>query len=264
MHNLILGDNVEVMKTLPSESIDLTVTSPPYDNLRTYKGHTWDFEGVANNLFRLTKKGGVVVWIVNDATIDGSETGTSFRQALFFKDIGFNLHDTMIWRKTNPTPVDPRIGRYTSSFEYMFVFSREKPLCHNLQNTRCKTAGTVRKSLGNVSQLKADGTRRLDRVEKRLNQPTKENKILDNVWDCSIVTQATGHPAAFPGSIASDHIKSWSNEGDTVLDPFMGSGTTGKMAKLLNRNFIGIEIAEEYMEIAKRRIEDAQVELFRA
>jgi len=253
---LICGDCKTVLAGFEPESIDLTVTSPPYDNLRTYNGFTFDFETIARELFRVTKSGGVVVWVVGDATIKGSETGTSFRQALYFMQCGFNLHDTMIWRKTNPTPTDPRIGRYTQSFEYMFVFSKGKP-AHNLQRTLCKTAGTIRKSLGNVSQLKKDGTQRTDRILKRMNQPTKETKIFDNVWDVPILSKNIGHPAAFPELIAERHILSWSNEGDTVLDPFFGSGTTGKMAALLKRDFIGIDISQEYIKLAERRIKEA-------
>ncbi len=124
-------------------------------------------EAIIQELYRLTKEGGVVVWVVGDATIKGSETGTSFKQALYFKELGFNLHDTMIYRKTNPTPTDPRIGRYTQAFEYMFVFSKGRLETHNLQRMPCKTAGTIRKSKGNVCQLKADGTSRTDRVGKR-------------------------------------------------------------------------------------------------
>ena len=96
----IHGDCLEIMPTLADKSVDLTVTSPPYDNLRTYNGNSqFDFEGIAKELFRVTKDGGVVVWVVGDANINGSETGTSFRQALYFKEIGFNLHDTMIYQK---------------------------------------------------------------------------------------------------------------------------------------------------------------------
>ena len=251
---LIQGDCLEVMKSLPSQSIDLTVTSPPYDNLRTYNGYSFDFEGIAKELYRVTKDGGVVVWVIGDSTIKGSETGTSFKQALYFKEIGFNLHDTMIWKKSNPTPTDPRAGRYTPSFEYMFIFSKEKLKTFNLEKIKCKTAGTIKKSGGNSSQLKKDGTSRTDRIEKRIGQAVKEHKILDNVWNLPILRKNYGHPAAFPEIIAEKHILSWSNESDTVLDCFLGSGTTGKVAKQLNRQFIGIEISLEYLEIAKNRI----------
>ncbi|HQZ60665.1 MAG TPA: site-specific DNA-methyltransferase, partial [Acinetobacter sp.] len=254
--NLMLGDCLERMKEIPDGSVDLTVTSPPYDNLRTYNNsldwgeHVW--KPVLQELFRVTKKGGVVVWIVSDATIKGSETGTSFRQALYAKEIGFWFHDTMIWRKTNPTPTDPRIGRYTQSFEYMFIFSKEKPV-HNLQRTPCKMAGQVVNSI-TASQLKNDGSVRLDRVLKRRDVPVQNTKIFDNVWDIAVRAKNLGHPAAFPELIAERHILSWSNEGDTVLDCFMGSGTTGKMALLNNRKFIGIEKDAEYFDIGTKRI----------
>src|SRR5690606_31226421 len=140
INKIICSDNVEVLREFPDECIDLTVTSPPYDNLRTYNGFDWDFEALAKELYRVTKRGGVVVWVVNDATINGSETGTSFRQALYFKDIWFNLYDTMIWRKTNPMPVNDR--RYQQSFEYMFVLSKGRPNTVNLIKER-KSEGTL-------------------------------------------------------------------------------------------------------------------------
>ena len=257
--NLMLGDCLERMKEIPDGSVDLTVTSPPYDNLRTYNNsldwgeHVW--KPVLQELFRVTKKGGVVVWIVSDATIKGSETGTSFRQALYAKEIGFGFHDTMIWRKTNPTPTDPRIGRYTQSFEYMFIFSKEKPV-HNLQRTPCKMAGQVVNSI-TASQLKNDGSVRLDRVLKRRDVPVQNTKIFDNVWDIAVRAKNLGHPAAFPELIAERHILSWSNGGDIVFDPFMGSGTTGKMAILNNRKFIGIEKVPEYFDIGVNRMQES-------
>ncbi len=256
LDKIISGDSAVVLQSFPSDYIDLTVTSPPYDNLRTYNGFTFDFETIARELFRVTKAGGVVVWVVGDATIKGSETLTSFRQALYFQSIGFNVHDTMIWRKTNPTPTDPRIGRYTQSFEYMFVFSKGKPV-HNLQRTPCKMAGQVVNSI-TASQLKKDGSVRSDRVSKRKDVPVQDTKIFDNVWDIAVRSKNLGHPAAFPELIAERNILSWSNEGDTVLDCFCGSGTTPKMAKLLNRHYIGIDTSAEYVALANERL--AQVE----
>ena len=258
---LFLGDNVEVMhREIADNSIQLTVTSPPYDNLRKYNGFTWDFPAVAKELYRVTKPGGVVVWVVADATVNGSETGTSFRQALYFKECGFNLHDTMIWRKTCPTPVDPRIGRYTAAFEFMFVFTKGRLLYpfENLQRVPCKMAGHI--GTHSPTQLKADGSLRLDRVSKRMGQSVKDTKILDNVWDCAVSGGVKGHPASFPERLIAPHILSWSNPGDTVLDPFLGSGTTGKMAAQLGRSFIGIEIDAEYFNVAQWRIAMAQAE----
>ena len=248
---LIQGECLEVMKTLPDSSIDLTVTSPPYDNLRTYNGYVFDFEGIAKQLYRVTKEGGVVVWVVGDATINGSETGTSFKQALYFKEIGFNLHDTMIYEKKNFAPYDPKCNRYYQGFEFMFVFSKGKPKTCNYINEKCKNFG---KGAGGYSRS-ASGELREDRKHKNKDLKIKEYKIKANIWGYSNNTR-NGHPAPFPEKLAHDHIISWSSEGDTVLDPMMGSGTTGKVARILNRKFIGIEISTEYFDIATRRIED--------
>ena len=265
--DLLHGDCLELMKDIPDKSVDLTVTSPPYDNLRTYNGFEWDFENIAKELFRITKDGGVVVWIVGDATIKGSETGSSFKQALFFMECGFNLHDTMIYQK-DACPF-PETNRYYPSFEYMFILSKGKPKTANLimdkPNKRFgeKITGTGRNPDGTLKQHTA--------VKNKTNRVVKEFGVRTNVWLYSVgkwkVTKdeyAYQHPAIFPEQLAQDHIISWSNEGDLVLDPFMGSGTTGKMALLNNRNFIGIELDDEYFEIAKQRIEShmRQISIF--
>lgn len=239
------------LKLLDDKSIDLTVTSPPYDNLRTYNGYSFDFENIAKELFRVTKDGGVVVWIVNDSTIKGSETGTSFRQALFFKEIGFNLHDTMIYKKLNPTP--SKTNRYQPCFEYMFVLSKGKP----------KTFNPI------MAEKKYIENRASKQYNKKVNgeqivrpyKSTSNMKLLTNIWEYSVGLNNTTkdkdafkHPAIFPERLAEDHIISWSNEGDIVLDPFMGSGTTAKMCILNNRNYIGFELSKEYCDIAEQRI----------
>jgi DNA modification methylase len=248
---LHLGDNVEVMQQMPAASIDLVVTSPPYDNLRTYGGHPWDLEGVAQQLWRLIKPGGVVVWIVNDATIDGSETGTSFRQALRFMEIGFKLHDTMIYHRQGSFPMD-EAKRYWQDFEYMFVLAKDKPLTFNpIKEKSVREAGSVIHQRRVVQKINGDA---------RTHRVATGTKSLSNVWyrpAGSFITTdkaAFEHPAIFPESLARDHILSWSNEGDTVLDPFSGSGTTIKMARLMGRKGIGIEINPEYCEIAKERL----------
>lgn len=248
---LYCGDNVEVMSEMESESIDLVVTSPPYDNLRTYGGHTWDFEGVAAQLKRLLKPGGVIVWVVNDATVNGSETGTSFRQALHFMDIGLNLHDTMIWRKEG-CPF-PETNRYYPVFEYMFVVSSGKPrTCNQISDRVNKRAGVK----VNGTNRQRDGTTR-DCSAKRngIDRPVKPIGVRFNVWDVPHPgVSGSKHPAPFPESLARDHILSWSNEGDTVLDCFSGSGTTIKMARETGRRGIGIEVNPEYCEITKKRL----------
>ncbi len=249
LNTLIHWNCLEVLRTFPDCYIDLTVTSPPYDNLRTYNGFSWDFEWIAKELYRVTKDWGVVVWVVGDATVKGSETGTSFKQALYFKEIGFNLHDTMIWRKTNPVPQFPTIKRYTSDFEYMFILTKGQPKVFNAIETATKTAG--RKINRNTRSAFSDQS--ADRPRDVITT-TKATKRLTNTWDIGVGSRNKEHPAIFPEKLAEDHILSWSNEWDTILDPFAGSGTTLKMAKKNNRNYIGIEISEEYCDIIRKRL----------
>lgn len=246
-------DCLDGLKLLDDNCIDLTVTSPPYDGLRTYNGYSFDFENIAKELYRVIKNGGVIVWIVNDSTVKGSESGTSFRQALYFKEIGFNLWDTMIWRKTNPIPNDTRQNRYIQSFEYMFIFAKGKPNTCNYLREKSKCGGKI---TNNTSQIKINGISREDRKEARKGMVVNEYKILTNVWDCSSVhkNEKTSHPAQFPEELCKRHILTWSNEYDKILDPFMGSGTTAKMAILNNRNYIGFEISKEYCDISEQRI----------
>jgi DNA modification methylase len=249
LNQIICGDNVEIMRKFPDGCIDLTVTSPPYDNLRMYNGYSWDFESVAQELYRVTRPGGVVVWVVNDATINGSETGTSFKQALHFKDIGFNLHDTMIYAKKNPTPYHH--NRYNPSFEFMFVLSKSKPRVFNPIRTQTQTqtqrTGTYRYTDGSI---------------RNANTPNaRKDKMMNNIFYYSVGTDKCCkiHPAKFPEQLARDHIVSWSNPGDVVLDPFVGSGTTCKMALLEGRKYIGIDISDEYCDIARKRVEETRV-----
>ena len=252
IQDVILGDCLAEMKKFPDNYIDLVVTSPPYDNLRTYNGNLdWNFEifqDIAKELFRIIKVGGVIVWVVGDATQNGSETGTSFKQALYFKEVGFNLHDTMIYSKKNPIPLTH--NRYEQQFEYMFIFSKEKPKTFNPILEECKTSGRIQ-SKRTFWQKPEDTERKLANTQ----QPVKNTKYRYNIWNYSVgVTKGKGHPAPFPDELASDHILSWSNENDIVLDPFAGSGTVGKMAKQLNRQFILIEKEEKYYNIIKERL----------
>ena len=261
--NRIYNMDCEVgMKLLPNECVDLTVTSPPYDNLRTYNGYIeqWSFEkfqAIAKELYRVTKQGGVVVWIVADATINGSETGTSFRQALYFKEVGFNLHDTMIWSKPSFTAVGALKTRYAQTFEYMFVFSKGKIKTFNALKDR-KTTSRSKDKHGMIRQK--DGS---FRPMSNRGKQYGEFGIRYNVWDMPPVMsniERTGHPAQFPEQLAKDHILSWSNEGDVVLDPFMGSGTTAIACINTNRNYIGFEIDKHYCDIANERIRNRQRE----
>jgi DNA modification methylase len=251
---IICGDSALMLLTLDPESVDLTVTSPPYDNLRTYKGYTFDFEKIARGLWYATKPGGVVVWVVGDATINGSETGTSFKQALYFMSLGFNLHDTMIYRIPGTGAKGSNLA-YWQAFEYMFVFSKGTPATVNrLMDKRNKRAGS------STNGKNAVGTR----SHAAGGTVVREWGYRDNVWDIlpgNNGDDRTNHPAPFPEDLARDHILSWSNPGDLVLDPFIGSGTTAKMAKETGRHWIGIDISEEYCKLARRRVMGANVPL---
>jgi len=250
--------NLDTIAKMPDECIDLVVTSPPYDGLRTYNGYCFDFEGLAKGLYRVMKQGGVVVWIVNDATVNGSETGTSFRQALYFMDCGFKLHDTMIWAKDGGGALGSN-RCYTQNFEYMFILSKGTPKAYNLICDKKNLSFGQDKS--GVGRRNPDGTLKIEK-RKEASAYSKRN----NWWLVVPGTEegSSFHPAVFPEKLVRDHIWTWSNEGDLVYDPFMGSGTTAKMAHHLKRNYIGSEISSEYVEKARKRVwaEEAQLTLF--
>jgi len=250
------GDNCDLLGQLPRDCIDLVVTSPPYDDLRSYGGHSWDFFGVAWQLKRVLKPGGVIVWVVADATKDGGETGTSMEQALHFKRLGLNLHDTMIYQKKGH-PFPPG-NRYYQQAEFMFVLSKGAPRVFN--GIKQETVAYKRKK---SSIRNKDGTMESMKYETR-----KEERLLDNVWLLNTGFMQTtkdeiayDHPAIFPEALAKRHIFTWSNPSDLVLDPFCGSGTTCKAAKELGRSFLGFEINPEYCAIAERRISQHVMEL---
>lgn len=241
-------DCLVTMGKMPNEFIDLTITSPPYDGLRVYNCYSFDFESIAKELFRVTKNGGIVVWVVNDSTKKGSETLTSFKQALFLKEIGFNVHDTMIYAKNSYMPLTH--NRYEQQFEYMFILSKGKPKTFNPIMIPSITAGTKR----NRSGSKANETNYAERIrnEKTIVNSKKQKA---NIWFYDVgKNDKTKHNAPFPEQLVNDHIISWSNEGDLIYDCFMGSGTTAKMSILNNRNWIGSEISFDYCEIINNRI----------
>lgn len=249
LNEIICGDAVDVMKTMPAESIDLVVTSPPYDELRNYNGYHFNFEGMARGLFRVMKKGGVVVWVVGDKINKGNKSLTSFKQALFFQNLGFNAHDVMIYRKKN-TPF-MRSNAYTNCYEFMFVFSKGSPKTFNPLKTK-----TVRQGQEMLPfNKKADG------VNKKIKGELKPEKTLTNIWDYAVGFGgstsdkiAFQHTAIFPEKLAEDHILSWTTAGDVVFDPMCGSGTTCKMAAINKRHYIGCDISKEYVELTKKRL----------
>ena len=247
------GNCVDLMRQLPDQVIDLTLTSPPYDNLRVYKGYVFPFGAIVNQLYRITKHGGIVVWVVGDATIQGSETGTSFKQALKFMEVGFNLHDTMIFQKTNPIPQIYR-KRYNGIFDYMFVFAKGTVKTHNPIKIDCLHAG--RELNGTTYKNYSKGEQKRGKAAK----PVKKQKIKGNIWEYVVGKkaedqEAKGYPAPFPCQLARDHIMSWTNINDIVLDPMNGSGTTTKCAAELKRKYIGFDSSQAYCKIAIARMQ---------
>jgi site-specific DNA-methyltransferase (adenine-specific) len=255
------------MSRMVDNFIDLTITSPPYDEIRNYNkgvgkisdefnGYSFEFERIARELYRITKKGGIVVWVVNDSIINGSESLNSFRQAIYFKEIGFKVHDTMIYRKLNPRP---NAGtRYQQMFEYMFILSKGKPKTTNIglreRSNKCNDKRVYRKKKFSRDQ---DGN------FNENDYFVKEMVPEYNIWDFYVGGGNTTndkvafkHPAIFPEELVKRHIESWSNESDIVYDPFMGSGTTSKMSILLNRNYVGSELSEEYCKIEEERLKE--------
>lgn len=252
LNHLYTLDSVSLMKKINDNFIDLTVTSPPYDNLRNYNGYYFDFENTAKQLYRVTKYGGIVVWVVGDK-INGGYSLTSFRQALFFQNLGFQVHDIVIYRKKN-TPFMRR-NAYTNCFEFMFVLSKGKPKTFNPRKEK-----TVRSGIEMLpANKKADG------ITKKVIGELRTEKTRTNIWEYAVGLGGTTsdkiafeHPAVFPEKLAEDHILSWSNPGELVFDPMCGSGTTCKMAMINNRHFIGCDISKDYIEIAKKRLKLVQ------
>lgn len=251
---ILNGDCSERLNDIPDEFVDMVLTSPPYDDLRSYGGESgWGFDkfkSIADLLTKKLKPGGVIVWVVGDATVNGGETGTSFRQALYFISCGLRLHDTMIWDKGTFTAVGALTSRYAPVFEYMFVFSKGQPKTFNPIKDRAnkhfgrKKHGTFRQKDGSTKPLSSIG------------KPIAEFGQRFNIWQIFAEKSNSKrfHPAMFPEALAEDHIQSWSMRGDMILDPFTGSGTTGVAAEKLGRRFIGIEVNEKYIEIANKRI----------
>ena len=261
MNEIILGNCIDEINNLDDESVDAFITSPPYDNLRDYNGYSFPFEDIARVMYQKLAKGGVIVWVVGDAVLKGSETGSSFRQAIFFQELGLNIHDTMIYEKNGSSFPARRSGnRYSQVFEYMFVFSKGKPKTANLIcDKKNKWSGWT--TFGKGTNRDKDG--RL--VEGKGRKPAPNFSPRHNVWKYntgkSYTTKDTfafAHPAMFPESLAEDHIMTWTNPGDLIVDPFVGAGTTTKMAAINGRNWIGIDISEEYVGIARQRMEVAE------
>ena len=252
---------MKVMDQLEDESVDAFITSPPYDQLRNYNGYSFPFEDIARKMYQKLAQGGVIVWVVGDAVLKGSESGSSFRQAIFFQELGLNIHDTMIYEKNGSSFPARRTGnRYSQVFEYMFVFSKGKPKTANLICDKPnKWSGFT--SFGTSTNRNAAG----ELVKAKNRKPTPNFSPRHNVWKYNTGKKYTTnddfafkHPAMFPESLAEDHVMTWTNEGDLIVDPFVGAGTTTKMAAINGRRWLGIDISEEYVDIANERMKIAE------
>ena len=254
-NKIFCGDCVEIMKQMPNEYVDMVLTSPPYDKIRNYHGYNFDITKTVEELYRILKKGGIIVWVVGDAVVKGNKTLTSFRQAILFQEHGFNVHDVMIYKKKN-TPF-MRSNAYTNCFEYMFVFSKGKPKTFNPITEKTKRNG--------FEMLVCN--KRPDGVNHKVLKELKTKTTKTNIWEYAVGLGgstndkiAFRHPAIFPEKLAEDHILSWSNENDIIFDPFVGSGTTCKIAQKYNRKYIGCDISQEYVNIALERLQKSKAE----
>ena len=244
---------ITLRERVPDDFIDMTITSPPYDNLRDYNGYHFPVEEIANLLYQKTKPGGVVIWVVGDRTVNGNETLTSFQHAITFQKIGFKVHDTMLYVKRNPIPSDCG-KRYRQSFEYMFCFSKGQPKTFNPITEPIKSAGQK------ITAFRITGKGRGNVPDEDIGRAIKTERKVSNIFSYNVGTSSSKdkiafkHPAIFPEQLVEDQISTWTNEGDIVYDCFMGSGTTAKIAHQLDRRWIGSEISEEYVAIAKQRL----------
>ncbi len=253
LSKIYLENCIDTMRRMPDEYVDMTITSPPYDDLREYNGYHFPVEEIAESLFHKTKKGGVVIWVVGDKTINGSETLTSFSHAFAFKNAGFKVHDTMLYVKNNPIPSDCG-KRYRQCFEYMFCFSKDQPETFNPITEPTKSAGT------RIKAFRITERGRGDVPDEDIGRQIKSERKVGNIFNYNVGTSSSRdriafeHPAIFPERLVHDQIVTWTDEGDIVYDPFMGSGTTGKIAEILKRQWLGSEVSAEYVRLAQRRI----------
>ena len=255
-NSIVLGDCVEGMRSLPPDLVPCTVASPPYGALRHYHGnHQFDFEAAAAELWRITRPGGVVCWVVREEVVDGSESGEASEQRLFFRDLGFRLHQTIVMERYGSRARSP--GRYGESLEYAFILAKGKPATVRLlRDRRNKTAG----KLVTATHRYPDGSYRVQRYE------VDEWGYRKAVWyfaqGMHVATDPVArlHQAPMPEAMAEDLILSYSREGDLIFDPFAGVATTAKMALLNHRNYFGYEINAIYHARGEERLRAARME----
>ena len=244
---------IDTLGRMSDDYVDMTITSPPYDDLRDYNGYHFPVEEIASSLYTKTKKGGVVIWVVGDRTVNGDETLSSFHHAITFQKAGFNVHDTMLYVKRNPIPSDCG-KRYRQAFEYMFCFSKGQPKTFNPITEPTKSAGQK------ITAFRITGKGRGNVPDEDIGRELKAERKVSNIFTYNVGTSSSKdkiafkHPAIFPEQLVADQITTWTNKGDIVYDCFMGSGTTAKVAHLLKRRWIGSEVSAEYVAIARERL----------
>jgi len=256
-NKIFCGEAAEVMRSFPDESIDMVFTSPPYGTVRSYNGYKFNFQEIAIELTRILKPGGVIAWNEADTIVNGSKTLTPSKHALYFsEECGLKVHDEMIYEKNSCSFPAKRNGlRYSNVYEEVFILSKGKPKSVNLicdKRNRCYGE----KGFGMASQRRKNGD-----LVKYERKPTPKFSPRDNIWRVftgkgysSKDSNASKHPAISPDLLVLDHIRTWSNEGDIILDPMAGSGTTCVMAKALKRQYVGIEISDEYCQLINERL----------
>lgn len=253
-------DCVEGMKKIPDNSVDIVVTSPPYDGIRDYNGFNFDLHETGRGLIRILKEGGIVAMVIQDQTKNFGKTLTSFKTIIDWCDnIGFKLFECVIYRKHGSEGAW-WTNRFRVDHEYMPIFLKgEKPQYFNKENLKVP-------SIHGGKVMTGSGSRRTDgKTNARVTRPINTMKCRGTIWNYLMAGDKDPikrqHPAPFPDQIPLDFIECFCPPGGVVLDPFMGSGSTAVAAKKLNRKYIGFDTSEEYIKIAHARLRNTETQL---
>lgn len=253
LNQIICGDAFEIVRSWPASSVDMVVTSPPYDGIRDYKGFSLNLSAVGQELHRILKDGGVVAMVIQDQTKNFGKSLTSFRTILDWCDrVGFKLFETVIYRKYGAEGAWWN-KRFRVDHEYIPVFLKgERPQYFNKEHLKIPSKHGGKTMTGGGTRL-TNGVRIATRAIT-----INPFKCRGTIWE--YMTAGDGsrlkhqHPATFPNQLPYDFIQCFCPPDGIVLDPFVGSGTTTVAAKNLDRSYIGIDIAPAYCEIAKKRM----------
>ena len=254
VNKIICEDNITYLKTLPDECIDFVITSPPYDALRDYNGYKLDLHGLGVELLRVLKDGGICVMVIQDSTRDFAKSLTSFRTIVDWCDnIGFRLFECNIYNRQGTEGAWWK-KRFRVDHEYMPIFLKGKrPQYFDKENIKIpsKHGGKIMTGANIRTKNGQTGSRKV-----KINPTKCPGTVMTFGNTCGGESKLKSkHPAVFPNMLAYDMIECFCPEDGTVLDPFNGSGTTTLAAKCLGRNYIGIDVSEEYNKIARERLE---------